>query len=592
MTVVDIPHASVDLAPGLPSRVVYGTVLAPTEDRGVKGGWIDFSIPGEIKIPGQETTITGRAARVPLNVDGTFAVRLPVAAEGIEPEDWALSVKMSWRPVPFPMRVPTGQDPIWIEDCDFPELVPGEDPSKYFLSGAVIRSVNTVDPDQDAAARGEIIAGVWTVDLDLPRGRNGLPGANAIPTDEAVAAYVTAEDGSATGDALRAEFASRARSATASATTIDYWVSPAGSDTGSGSSAAPFRTLAKAVSMIPDLVRVDHVYTINLEPGVWDEILELNHRLVYGRIIIQGTTEDREAHKVLRVRADSILGYLTVQNVTTTVKNAMGQSFRFRRCAPFVEVLNCKAESNPSIERGVEGVIGLLADYGSQVMVRGCDFGGKRYGMRSNYLSRIFSHNNTGSNSTFGLGARWGGIMSIYGTQPTGDTDRTNSSSGIIAFEHGGKLGLPNEPGIVSALGNGDAAPTVKRYQLNSSTTGINGDIRDGATIRARFRAPNDGYVFFRVGYGGQTSVSAAQGIERNLYGFVTRTGFLTSGATTVSNNNFGSRPLELVHTGSDGVIDLRLEPLVALAGRWAIDVEMTYHRGLSGPVLQSVALV
>ena len=202
MTAVDIPHASVDLAPGLPSRIVYGTVLAPTEDRGPKGAWIEVSIPGEIKVPGQETTVTGRAARVPLNTDGTFAVRLPTASEGIEPEDWALSVRMSWRPVPFPMRVPVGEDPIWIEDCVFPELVPGEDPSMYFLSGAQVRTVETLPPGSAATAKASVEGGMLSIDLGLPQGPQGLPGMTAIEGDEAVAGYISTTGQSATRDAL------------------------------------------------------------------------------------------------------------------------------------------------------------------------------------------------------------------------------------------------------------------------------------------------------------------------------------------------------------------------------------------------------
>lgn len=382
------------------------------------------------------------------------------------------------------------------------------------------------------------------------------------------------------------------RTPTASGTAVTYWVAVSGDDEDDGSQARPFRTIAKAVSMVPDLVRADHVYTINLAAGVWDEALVLNHRVVYGQVIVQGSTEDREAHKVERVQCDSILGHLTIRNLVTTAKNAMGQSFRFRRCAPFVEVLNCKAESDPGVEKGVTGVIGLLADYGSQVVVRGCDFGGKRYGMRSNYLSRIFSHNNTGSGSTFGLGARWGGIMSAYGTQPTGDTDRTNSSGGILTFEHGGKLGLPDEPGLISAWGHGDSSPVIKRYQLNSANTGISGDISGSQTIRARFRAPNDGYTFFRVTYGGQTSSSGAQSRQVHFFGTIRRDSFEPALAKDISGHFPGGLDMEMVHTGSNGVIDLLVSPLQALSGRWAIDIEMVFHRQVSAPVLESATLI
>lgn len=201
MTVVDIPRASVDLAPGLPSRIVYGTVLIPTEDRGPAGAWIEVSIPGEIKVSGDETTLTGRTARIPLNEDGSFAVRLPTTSEGIEPENWALSVRMSWRPVAFPMLVPAGVDPIWIEDCLFPELVPGEDPSKYFLTGVQVRSVTTLAPGESAFMRADVTSGVMSVDLGIPQGPRGLPGPGAVATDEAVATLLSTRQSDTQGAA-------------------------------------------------------------------------------------------------------------------------------------------------------------------------------------------------------------------------------------------------------------------------------------------------------------------------------------------------------------------------------------------------------
>ena len=200
MTVIDVP--ALDLAPTVPSRIVYGTVLIPTEDRGPQGAWIEVAIPGEIKLPGEHTTITGRSARFPVHPDGSFEIRLPTIAAGIEPDDWALSIRLSWRKFEFPMRVPVGTDRIWIEDCIFPELVPGEDPAKYFLAGVQIRSVKTVGPDQPAKVRSDVTGGVLSMDWEIPRGAQGLPGATAIEGDEAVAAYISTTGTSATRDAL------------------------------------------------------------------------------------------------------------------------------------------------------------------------------------------------------------------------------------------------------------------------------------------------------------------------------------------------------------------------------------------------------
>lgn len=589
MTVIDVP--TLDLAPTVPSRIVYGTVLIPTEDRGPKGEWIEATIPGEIKLPGEHTTITGRSRRVHVNPDGSFQMRLPTIAAGIEPEDWALSMRLSWRRFAFPMRVPVGDEPIWIEDCLFPELVPGEDPSRYFLAGAQVRSVTMVGTDEPARAWADVIGGVLSLDYEFPRGAQGLPGVNAIENDEAVAGYISTPGESETKAALEARYANREHTATASRTAVEYWVSPTGNDADSGSQSAPLRTITKAMSLVPDMIRADHIYTITLAPGEWDEIIAPEHIIVYGQLIVQGSTSDPSAHRVTAVRAESVIGHSTFRNLEAD--SPFGATFRFYRCAPMVEVENVRGWL-PEGSDHREGIIGLLADHGSQVIVRDSEFTNRRYGIRSNYLSRVFSRNNSGTGNLFGLGARWGGIMSTSGTQPQGNTDLTNSSGGILAFEHGAKLGLPDEPGLLSTMGHGDSSPVIKRYQLNSANSGINGDIRDGATIRARFRAPNDGYAFFRVTYGGQTTSSNAQSVERNFYGLIRRTEFSVASETTVSSYLFStdSQSLTLTHAGADGIMDLRVMPLVAISGRWAIDIEMAFHRAVSAPALESVSLV
>lgn len=40
-----------------------------------------------------------------------------------------------------------------------------------------------------------------------------------------------------------------------------------------------------------------------------------------------------------------------------------------------------------------------------------CTMSNRRYGIRSNWLSRVFSRDNTGINNDFGVAARWGGIV-------------------------------------------------------------------------------------------------------------------------------------------------------------------------------------
>src|SRR5690625_3657432 len=158
----------------------------------------------------------------------------------------------------------------------------------------------------------------------------------------------------------------------------NYYVSPFGNDENDGSEESPFRTLSRLVSTLPDTIRKDHVYTLNIMSGDFGkEDLRIENKVIYGELIVQGTTPIRESHKVNRVHCISLLGNTVIRNITTTSKNNSAQSFLFKRCSPFVEVYNVRSEGDPEVEKTTEGVIGLLADQGSRVHVMNSDFSGK-----------------------------------------------------------------------------------------------------------------------------------------------------------------------------------------------------------------------
>lgn len=47
-----------------------------------------------------------------------------------------------------------------------------------------------------------------------------------------------------------------------------------------------------------------------------------------------------------------------------------------------------------------------------------------------------------------------------------------------------------------------------------------------------------------------------------------------------------------MTHAGADEVFYLDAAPLAALAGRWAIRVDLSFFRALGGPTLQSITLI
>lgn len=423
---------------------------------------------------------------------------------------------------------------------------------------------------------------------DGEQGPPGLPAAGAIPEDTAVAAFLESED-SQTGTLSRLLFPDRVHTPTASATSVEYWVAKDGDDGNEGSADYPLATLGAAVSRLPNVIRADHQYTIILAPGEWNEQLSLGHLTVQGTLTIKGSSGDRDRHKIYRLRGDTVIGHLRIEHITTTVKNASGPSFWFERC-PYVEVENCVVESDPAIEKTPSGVIGLLADYGSNVFVTGSHFTGKRYGMRANYLSRIFSRDNTGENNTFGLGARWGGILSTHGTQPEGDTMLTNSSGGIITHEHGAKLGVKDGYGLIEEASHGDRAPVSRKYAIRSVVTGIS-EIPANHRLRIRVKARSYGYCMIDAKYGGQVNSSAGQGIQRQ-FGFVFRSSLMSSqSATTVFSHSMADTDMTLEHTGAEGEVDLIITPQTALSGRWGIDLGLSLMTQQEAPEVTSVTL-
>src|SRR5699024_9315975 len=205
------------------------------------------------------------------------------------------------------------------------------------------------------------------------------------------------------------------------------------------------------LGMLPDVIRRGHVYTIKIGSGLDDQPLIINDITVNGELIIEGMTENKDQHKIYRLYADKITGFFNIRNLTTTVKTASQQSFRFRRC-PFVDVYNVEAEADPEIERGPEGVIGMLVDYGSNARIRQSTFKDKRYGIRVNYLSRVFVHNCDGDNNVFGVGARWGGIAQVWGTTPTGTSNTLSSDSvGMVLERSLTTRSHNNEPHLIEA---------------------------------------------------------------------------------------------------------------------------------------------
>jgi len=371
-------------------------------------------------------------------------------------------------------------------------------------------------------------------------------------------------------------------------------VSPDGNDNNSGDSLNPLKTVRKAVAKIPDIIKEGHVYKIVLDTGVFNEDLTLKNITIQGELIIEGSTDNRQNHKVRRLRADKLIGHATFKNITTTIKDGSGASFWFTKCSPYMQVSNVEVESDPSIEKTKEGSIGLLADHGSNVFVSGSDFSGKRYGIRSNYLSKIFSSRNTGDNNNFGIGARWGGILSTYDSQPTGSTSQTASSSGIIMSGRGDYFGLPmNDLYLVDRTRDGQDGRFYKKIYNISSIKARNVEIEPGQTIKLKLRALSHGAHNIKIKYGGQSStVGYSEFIEANWTGTINSSNVQTDNLNVLYSNIMKESSISVSHKGSGNELIITITPTSAVIGRWAVEIESQIMRSLSAPDLVDVEII
>lgn len=271
--------------------------------------------------------------------------------------------------------------------------------------------------------------------------------------------------------------ASRALSITPRTTyaSRDIYVSPTGNDSNVfGTSSAPFKTLARAVAAIPDLIRAGHTITLKIGAGDYNESLVIENKDVKGYLIVEGTGATRLDVKLNQFIARAIAGHFTVKNVAVKAR-ATGQQFMFVTC-PMAFAENCEGIGDPALGP-IEGSgrIVFLADYGTNLMVSGSKGMHMRYFVRANYLSRAFVRDNDpgldgSGNPTlyFGVAARHGGFAQIVGTRPAGVvTDLSTDLASVVVSGYGimSKMGY-DERAIVEAYQTTNAPSTYKRFEF------------------------------------------------------------------------------------------------------------------------------
>ena len=208
---------------------------------------------------------------------------------------------------------------------------------------------------------------------------------------------------------------------TVSSTDLTYYVSPTGNDSNSGtSSSSPFKTIAKAINAIPQIV--NHIITINLAVGTYNEDVIIEGFCGSGQINIIGSLSALDTThliKSLEVNCNSIP--ISISGLTATTTTTRGFSIE-NNLLVSLQYCNITASSN---------------QYGyyvaaSKVVIFLCQASNRSAGIYAYTLAEIYSTTGSGTNNSTGLIADQGGTIIKKGTQPNGTTSETVINGGVI----------------------------------------------------------------------------------------------------------------------------------------------------------------
>ena len=160
----------VDLAPSLPSRIVTVRVTDLPEG-GLIGepGWIEFVLPGDLRVPGDDIIVRAGSVRLNLDDSGEGQVRLPVHNSAAQGDgvggDWYLLVQKSWTQQVDMIRVPVGTGNISLADINpVVEVTPAM--GQWLLTNATV----TATEGSQWGASVSVDGGIAHFDFTFPPG--------------------------------------------------------------------------------------------------------------------------------------------------------------------------------------------------------------------------------------------------------------------------------------------------------------------------------------------------------------------------------------------------------------------------------------
>ncbi len=205
---------------------------------------------------------------------------------------------------------------------------------------------------------------------------------------------------------------------------LTFYVNPStGNDNNNGSSGSPFKTIAKAVSMIPQIV--NHNVMINLANGNYSEGITLRGYMGSGEIFILGNGDHPEnvviAGGISAVKCS--VGHIGLYGMETT--NTGSDGIYLAYCSSYFTIESVLCDTTGASNDGVYA-IGCPTVY-----IKYSTFSNCWAGISAVNGTTVISANNGGANNDIGLYANAATIMK-RGAQPGGTTAESATNGGEI----------------------------------------------------------------------------------------------------------------------------------------------------------------
>lgn len=241
-----------------------------------------------------------------------------------------------------------------------------------------------------------------------------------------------------------------------------YYVSPTGSDSNTGTSAVtPFKTIAKAVSLIPQVC--NHNYTINVAAGTYNEDVLIVGILGSGVVTLTGDTVNPANVNVKSFKVLQCTPIIMLNGFNATSTTAAG--FAGVR-ASHIMINQCSVTANAN-------VVGITFD-GASGRILSCNVSNRSNAIEAAYAANVYCSNNTGSGNTgFSMLATQGGTIHYTGSYPGGNAGPNTSLSGSI-FNQSVNATEGNLTLFVSTTGNDTNDGMTAGTALRNIQTAIN----------------------------------------------------------------------------------------------------------------------